>query len=201
MKILYIYQPLFGKINDKILGDCKMENIENIAIAGRHIDLSPKIQEHAKEICLSICKKYSCRFLDVKITVSKESYLLSTDIHIKTQNGYIINSSDKGEEVVTSIERAFKKVDSILSKKKNMKDRRNDNKVNFEQYITECDFDDDKPIIIAEIMDDVKELSVSKAAEQLSIERKIFVFKNVHTKQINVVYIRTDGNIGWIDMK
>ena len=56
------------------------------------------------------------------------------------------------------------------------------------------------PVIIAESSADVPELSVGEAVMQLDISTVEFLlFRNARDGGLNVVYRRSDGNIGWID--
>lgn len=60
--------------------------------------------------------------------------------------------------------------------------------------------DEDNPVIIAEAESLVHELSVSDAVMQMDLSDRPFVmFRNAGHGEINVVYRREDGNIGWID--
>jgi ribosome hibernation promoting factor len=60
--------------------------------------------------------------------------------------------------------------------------------------------DADNPIIIAEAETMVHEMAVSDAVMQMDIsDRPFLVFRNASHGEINVVYRRGDGNIGWID--
>jgi hypothetical protein len=60
--------------------------------------------------------------------------------------------------------------------------------------------DEDNPVIIAEAESPVHEMSVSDAVMQMDLSDRPFVmFRNASHGQINVVYRRDDGNIGWID--
>jgi ribosomal subunit interface protein len=56
------------------------------------------------------------------------------------------------------------------------------------------------PVIVAEVMHQVPELSVGEAAMQLDISNVAFVlFRDAKSGSLNLVYRREDGNIGWID--
>ena len=56
------------------------------------------------------------------------------------------------------------------------------------------------PVVIAESSTSVPELSVGEAVMQLEISSVSFVlFRNSKGGQTNVVYRRSDGNIGWVD--
>lgn len=60
--------------------------------------------------------------------------------------------------------------------------------------------DADNPIIVAEAETVVHEMAVSDAVMQMDLsDRPFVVFRNASHGEINVVYRRDDGNIGWID--
>jgi hypothetical protein len=61
--------------------------------------------------------------------------------------------------------------------------------------------DEDNPIVIAEAETVVHEMAVSDAVMQMDLsDRPFVVFRNASHGEINVVYRRDDGNIGWIDL-
>ena len=58
----------------------------------------------------------------------------------------------------------------------------------------------DNPVIIAETTAELETLSVSEAVMRLDLsDRSAMVFLNAGNGRVNVVYLRRDGNIGWID--
>ena len=60
--------------------------------------------------------------------------------------------------------------------------------------------DDYAPAIVAESSMTLKTLSVASAVIELDTsDNPVFVFRNAGNDQINIVYRRPDGNIGWID--
>jgi len=55
-------------------------------------------------------------------------------------------------------------------------------------------------MIVAEMETKIASLSVGEAVMQMEIAgAPVLVFRNEGNKEINVVYKRDDGNIGWID--
>jgi len=59
---------------------------------------------------------------------------------------------------------------------------------------------DESPVIVAETKMVVPDLSVSDAVMQMDLaEQPVLVFRNASHGNVNVVYRRADGNIGWID--
>jgi ribosomal subunit interface protein len=60
--------------------------------------------------------------------------------------------------------------------------------------------DGEAPLIIAETTTSVKTMTVSMAVMQLDLsETPALLFRNAANGGLNLVYRRTDGNIGWVD--
>ena len=56
------------------------------------------------------------------------------------------------------------------------------------------------PVIIAELTTSLKQLSVSEAVMQLDMTgAPVMIFRHASHGRVNLVYRRSDGNIGWID--
>ena len=62
---------------------------------------------------------------------------------------------------------------------------------------------DDKPAfatVIAESAAEIDTLSVGEAVMRMDLaDQQLLMFRNSATTELNVVYRRTDGHIGWID--
>jgi hypothetical protein len=60
--------------------------------------------------------------------------------------------------------------------------------------------EDLQPIIIAEMETKIPSLSVGEAVMQMELAgAPVLVFRNEKGGNVNVVYRRDDGNVGWID--
>ncbi len=60
--------------------------------------------------------------------------------------------------------------------------------------------EDFAPAIVAESTVALKTMSVANAIVELDVkDSPVFVFRNAGNDQVNIVYRRADGNIGWID--
>ena len=71
------------------------------------------------------------------------------------------------------------------------------------QYVinpeTEKEVEEDHPLIIAEMKTEIPTLTVGEAVMHLDLaEAQAMLFNNIAHNQLNVVYRRADGNIGWI---
>ncbi len=65
---------------------------------------------------------------------------------------------------------------------------------------TAADAEDAPPLVIAETKTTVRTMTVSTAVMQLDLsENPALLFRNAAHGGLNLVYRRSDGNIGWID--
>ena len=56
------------------------------------------------------------------------------------------------------------------------------------------------PTVVAEQAAEISLLSVSEAVMRMDLaDQPVLMFRNSTSGQLNVVYRRSDGNIGWID--
>ena len=54
--------------------------------------------------------------------------------------------------------------------------------------------------VIAESAAEINTLSVGEAVMRMDLaDQQVMMFRNSATSELNVVYRRTDGHIGWID--
>ena len=179
----------------------------SFSFSGRHMEIGGALTERAKGACEALAQKYGIEFIDTNIVMKKDGYRFCADISVRTNTGNSYFASDQADDPVVSFELTLQKIDQQIQKKK-----RDARSAHTREKIAEMlerdnsfeDIDDgeeDAPIIIAQILDDLPVLSVSDAAKYLNDKRHVFVFENISNHSVNVVYTRTDGNIGWIDYK
>jgi hypothetical protein len=59
---------------------------------------------------------------------------------------------------------------------------------------------EDQPLIVAEMATQIERLTVSEAVMRMDLSgQPALLFHNSASDAINLVYLRSDGNIGWID--
>ena len=65
---------------------------------------------------------------------------------------------------------------------------------------TETDGANGAPAVIAEMSTELPSLTVGEAAMRMDLaEAPVLLFRNRSHGELNLVYRRSDGNIGWID--
>lgn len=172
----------------------------NFSFSGRHMEIGESLTQKAKSACEKLAKKYHVEFLDANIVMKKEAYLFNTDMAVKTNTGnsyFVVSSAD---DPIVSFEVAIQKLEQQFQKKKRpIKCGKKVERNTFDNPVSESD--EDAPMIIAEILDDLPLMSVSEAAKRLDENQHVFIFENISNSAVNVVYWRNDGNIGWLDYK
>ncbi|MDR1551306.1 MAG: HPF/RaiA family ribosome-associated protein [Holosporaceae bacterium] len=174
------------------------------SFSGRRMEIGETLTNKARDACDNLVRKYGVEFLDVNISMKKDSYSFSCDIAVKTSGGNSYYASNIAEDPHISFDITLEKIDVQMQKRKRCD--RLPNKVRQQVEINSFgnSFEEsskEHPIIIAEILDDLPLLSVSDAARRLNEKTNVLIFENVANDAVNVVYSRLDGNIGWIDYK
>ncbi|MDB4112286.1 ribosome-associated translation inhibitor RaiA [Yoonia sp.] len=184
-------------------------------ISGKQIDIGEALQTHVKTEMDEILSKYAGRPTEAYVVFSKSAheYVCESVVHLST--GLNAQATGKATEIYAAFDASSEKMDKQLRRyKRRLKDHHRDRVQPVElsdagSYILEsreetegADHDDATPIIIAEMESKIPSLSVGEAVMQMEIaSAPVLVFRNEKNNEVNVVYRREDGNIGWVDPK
>ncbi|KJV68873.1 ribosome hibernation-promoting factor, HPF/YfiA family [Candidatus Neoehrlichia procyonis] len=153
--------------------------------------------------------------IKVKVVLSKEAYFFSASINIYDNNNEFIKILKSAETAYKAIDNAITHLSNKLSKYKNEKINKyrkskllTCNQKKYQSYL----FDNiksgnngnnknvkDFPLIIEEDTN-LKAMSVGEAVvemETMSIPALLFI--NARTNMVNMIYMRDDGNITWVN--
>lgn len=182
-------------------------------ISGKQIDIGEALQTHVKSELGEIVEKYAQRPTDATIIFSKAGFehVCEATIHLST--GLTAQAKGHASEIYAAFESCREKMDKQLRRYKRR--LRNHHTARTEPvefgrgaaYIlapTEEPEDADtaplQPVVIAEMETKIPSITVGEAVMQLELgNQKFLVFRNEGHGGVNVVYVRDDGNIGWID--
>ena len=182
-------------------------------ISGKQIDIGEALQNHVKSELNEVLQKYSQRPTDANIVFSRSAheYVCETTIHLSSG----LNAAAKAHatEIYAAFEACAEKMDKQLRRyKRRLKDHHRERSEPVElfgasSYILASQEQTDEtepyslqPIIVAETEMHIPALSVGEAVMQMELAgAPVLVFRNEGKKELNVVYRRDDGNIGWID--
>lgn len=180
-----------------------------ISVQGKQVDVGDSLSQHIESTLKARTEKYFDKALEGTVTVSKEKHMFKADISVHVGKEIHVQgratSGDPYQAADDAIERIAKQL-------RRYKRRLNDHhrvteKVEIESapyYIFNGDDDSESeeagPAIIAENDTRIMKLAVADAVMRMDLaDMPIMVFRNSANNQLNVVYRRKDGNIGWID--
>lgn len=200
----------------------------DLTVHGKQLDVGDALRTHVSEKLEDLSEKYFNHATFATVTFSREGHgHPQTRAHIQIQLGKnIMVMADATEmDPYVSFDAAAEKVSKQLRRyKRKLRDHHErEAKVKdpeteiikarkytlaVEPEVLEQDNQEpeddvpqgDDPVIIAEIDSDIETLSVSEAVMRLDLSGyPAMMFRNAKSQQINMVYRRPDGNIGWVD--
>ena len=184
-------------------------------ISGKQIDIGEALQTHVRTELDEILSKYAGRPTDAYVVFSKSAheYVCESVVHLST--GLNAQATGKATEIYAAFDASAEKMDKQLRRyKRRLKDHHKQRSQPVElsdagSYILESreetengDHEDTSPVIVAETEAKIPSISVGEAVMQMELaSAPVLVFRNERNNQVNVVYRREDGNIGWVDPK
>jgi ribosomal subunit interface protein len=186
-------------------------------VHGKQIDVGDALRVHVTDKLEDLNQKYFNHATFATVTFSKEGHgKPRTRAHISIQIGKnIMVVADAVEtDAYASFENAAEKIGKQMRRyKRRLRDHHErqdeDSEAQSERatdYVlaaaTEQDTaqTDENPVVIAEMTTDILTLAVSDAVMRLDLSgQPALLFRNASNNEINMVYRREDGNIGWVD--
>ena len=182
-------------------------------ISGQQIKIGDALQVHVKKQLGDIATKYAQRPTDAAVIFSRNAHEYMCEITIHLSTGLNAAATAKETEIYTAFDSGLNKLEKQLRRyKRRLKDHHRHRAQPVEvsdvsSYVLSSselgeDLEPDtlQPVIIAETEAKIPSVSVGEAVMQMEISGVAFlVFRNETKKNINVVYKRDDGNIGWIE--
>ena len=145
------------------------------------------------------------------VTVEKSGPRFSADCVIFLDSGMALQAAGQAYEPQAAFDAASERIEKRLRRyKRRLKsydggssEREGDMAYRVMAPVSEEDeevAEDYAPAVVAESTLSLKTMSVARAIIELDTkDSPVFVFRNAGNDQVNIVYRRADGNIGWID--
>ena len=167
----------------------------NVIINGRHMDLTENLKDYA-EGKISKFEKYLANISEANVTLSVEKYRHKAEVLLKV-NGLMIQAESVTDEMYSSIDEVTEKLERQVKK---YKEKVASHRKKMREAVPSLSEDENAPMIIKRKSYDVKPMSVEEAASNMDMMDKNFlVFTNASSGDINVLYKRSDGNLGLIE--
>lgn len=146
------------------------------------------------------------------VTVEKSGPRFSADCVIFLDTGMGLQAAGQAYDPQAAFEAASDRIETRLRRyKRKLRsydgagNGRSDEDIAYRVMAPVADEDEEvaedySPAIVAESTVALKTMSVARAIVELDVkDSPVFVFRNAGNDQVNIVYRRADGNIGWID--
>ena len=181
-----------------------------IQVTGKNLDLGEALRSHVQERIAHTVEKFIGRETNGHVRIEKEHGEFRTNCSIHLWQGMSLEAHGVAADAYQSADRACERLEKRVRRYKRRVKRRGGETPRKQtpatDYVIQAageggeEQDEDNPVIIAEAEMPVHEMAVSDAVMQMDLsDRSVVVFRNASHGQINVIYRRDDGNIGWID--
>ena len=187
-----------------------------LTVQGKHMDIGDALREHVRDQLTEAAEKYFPNPIEATVLFSKEaSHRIKADITVHLGKDIILKAHHEADAPYVAFDTATERLAKRMRRyKSRMKDhQRKIKELPAEQEMpavyttfeamTEQDNDNGEagePAVIAEMVTSVQEMSVSEAVMRLELaQSSALMFRNSEHGEVNMVYRRRDGNIGWVN--
>ena len=185
----------------------------DVRVAGHQVDTGESLRDHAAQRMAEITEKYFSRSVGANVTFGRgPNNDYTCDIVAPVVNGVVLKASHSAREAQLAFNGAADRIEKQLRRYTNrLKEHKVDENaqpvVENAGYTVFSGAEDTSdsgaaefPAIVAETSVDIPEASVSDAVMLMDLRNTTaLMFKNSGTGELNMVYRREDGNIGWVE--
>jgi ribosomal subunit interface protein len=185
-----------------------------LSVTGKQIDIGNALRTYVQDRLKQTVGKYFDRPVDGSVTFSRDGHEYRADCTVHLASGLHLQSQARSTDIYASFDGAAERMEKRLRRYKGrIRDHHNgsaraiDTSPARERVIETTDHDETtvepetlNPVVVSENVTQLRTLTVGEAVMQLDLmEAPALVFRNKAHGELNVVYRRADGNIGWID--
>jgi ribosomal subunit interface protein len=190
-----------------------------ITVSGKQVDLSDALRFRVERQLDAIASKYFDHALEAQVTFSRARSFFTCDINMHAGRGLMLRGEGEAADAHSAFDDAAEHIAKRLRRyRRRVKEHARDlakreTPEAARQYVLEeryepagmdaggeAERDAAYATVIAEIPTEISRLSVSEAVMRMDLaDQSVLMFRNSATGELNVVYRRTDGHIGWID--
>jgi ribosomal subunit interface protein len=187
-----------------------------LRISGKSISVGEALRGRVNDRTEEVLRKYFDGNYSGHITLSKDGFGFRTDCALHLDSGITLEAESNATDAYASADAALLMIEKRLRRYKSRLKDRSARKahaasaalelLDASSYVIEAPAEGDdevegyNPVIIAEATTSLKRLSVSEAVMELDLTgASCLVFQHGSSGRVNIIYRRSDGNIGWVD--
>lgn len=184
-----------------------------LRVSGKNMDVGDALRGKAEEHFAAVVGKYFDGGYDGHLTLTPDGAGFRADCAVHLDSGVVLQASAQGgdatsayELMANNIEKRLRRYNRKLKQRPRGIDAVTPDAVPAQYTVfgagSELDEleEDYAPPVIAETTKNLRQLSVEEAVMELDLSGgQVVMFRHAGHGGLNVVYRRSDGNIGWID--
>ncbi len=190
-----------------------------ITVSGKQVELSDALRTRVALQLDTIAGKYFDHALDANVTFSRARSFFTCDINVRAGRGLVLRGEGEAADANSAFDDAAEHIAKRLRRYRRRVNEHSRDAAHRErpqaarQYILRQEEEEQTEpavgaviqamtyaTVVAEAPAEIAQLSVSDAVMRMDLaDQPVLMFRNSATGELNVVYRRSDGNIGWID--
>lgn len=185
----------------------------SLRVSGKNINIGEALRLHITQRLEQAAAKYFDGGVSGHVTISPEGSGYRADCSLHLTSGVVLQADGRAQEPYATFDQAADRIEKRLRRYKSRLKSHHDSHGHdggapemAASYVIEApDQEREAPVefspaVIAETTTRLPRLSVSAAVLDLDLSgAPVVVFRHANTGRVNVVYRRSDDNIGWID--
>jgi len=185
-----------------------------LSVKGKQLDVGDALRTHVDESLSRILDKYFGDAIEVIVTLSRDAHLYRAVVSAHVGRGIHLEAHGEANEPYPAFDAAAERLSKRLRRyKRRLRDHNSKPAegapLPAQQYILAGEGPDDsgeessadgQPAVVAEMTTEIPTLTVSEAVMRMDLGNlPAMLFRNSAHGGLNMIYQRSDGNIGWID--
>jgi ribosomal subunit interface protein len=188
-----------------------------LTVTGKQVEIGDALRRHAQSRLEAILEKYFKTAIEAHVVAAREAHLVQTEISVHIGRGIVCNAGAASDDVHVAFDAAAERVAKQLRRHKrrlrdhhakarepaDLDERARD--AALAPVVEEGDTGSEDssgggPTVVAEISGELPNLTVGEAVMRMDLaDAPVLLFRNRAHGELNVLYRRPDGHIGWID--
>lgn len=197
-----------------------------LSVKGHQLDIGDALRDHIGASVDRILGKYFGDAIDARVVLSRDGQKFRAVLSAHVGRNILLEAQGEAGEPYPAFDLAAERLSKRLRRHKRRlrshhgRDAQGDGAgLRAQQYIlvgpdnqpetegtNETVFDEaatadgDRPVVVAEMATEIPSLTVSEAVMRLDLaDQAALMFRNSAHGGLNMIYRRSDGNIGWVD--
>jgi len=187
-----------------------------LTITGKQIEVGEALRAHIAASLAAILQRYFKTAIEAHVVVTREAHLVRTEISLHIGRGIIVNAGAAAPSGGAAFDAAAERIGKQLRRyKRRLRAHHAKAREGVEAgeraraYVLAPTADDAEagvegdggwPAVVAETITELPHLTVGEAVMRMDLaDAPVLLFRNRGRGELNLVYRRADGNIGWID--